>query len=64
LVKSVVFGAIVAIVSCHKGLDTRGGPAGVANSVNAAVVEAILLLMLVNVVMSQLYILVFPRQSL
>ncbi len=64
LVKAVVFGAIVAIVACHKGFDTRGGPAGVANSVNAAVVEAILLLMVVNVVMTQLYVLVFPRQSL
>ncbi|MGH3678631.1 MAG: MlaE family ABC transporter permease [Mycobacterium sp.] len=64
LAKSIVFGAIVAIVSCHKGLDTRGGPAGVANSVNAAVVEAILLLMLVNVTMTQLYILIFPQQSL
>lgn len=64
LAKSVVFGAIVAIVSCHKGLDTRGGPAQVANSVNASVVESILLLMLVNVVMTQLYILVFPRVSL
>jgi phospholipid/cholesterol/gamma-HCH transport system permease protein len=64
LVKAIVFGAIVAIVSCHKGLDTRGGPAGVANSVNAAVVEAILLLMAVNVVVSQLYFLLFPRTSL
>ncbi|BAX96185.1 putative YrbE family protein [Mycobacteroides stephanolepidis] len=64
LVKAVIFGAIVAIVSCHKGLDTRGGPAGVANSVNASVVESILLLMIVNVVLSQLYILVFPRESL
>ena len=64
LVKSVVFGAIVAVVSCHKGLSTRGGPAGVANSVNAAVVETMLLLMLVNVVMSQLYILIFPRETI
>ena len=64
LVKAMVFGVIVAIVSCHKGLDTRGGPAGVANSVNAAVVEAILLLMVVNVVMSRLYIVIFPRESL
>jgi phospholipid/cholesterol/gamma-HCH transport system permease protein len=64
LVKAMVFGAIVAIVSCHKGLDTRGGPAGVANSVNAAVVESILLLMAVNVALSQLYFLLFPRTSL
>jgi phospholipid/cholesterol/gamma-HCH transport system permease protein len=64
LVKSVVFGAIVGIVCCHKGLDTKGGPAGVANSVNAAVVESILLLMTVNVIMTQLYVLIFPRTSL
>lgn len=63
LAKAVVFGCIVAIVSCHKGLSTRGGPAGVANSVNAAVVESILLLMIVNVVMTQLYIVIFPRAS-
>jgi len=62
--KSIVFGMIVAIVSCQKGLDSHGGPAGVANSVNAAVVESILLLMLVNVVMSQLYVILFPRQAL
>jgi len=64
LVKAVVFAVIVAIVGCHKGLATRGGPAGVANSVNAAVVESILLLMIVNVVMSELYVIVFPRQTL
>ncbi|MGB3484300.1 MAG: ABC transporter permease [Mycobacterium sp.] len=64
LVKSVVFGAIVGVVCCHKGLDTHGGPAGVANSVNAAVVESILLLMTVNVIMTQLYVLIFPRASL
>ncbi|MEZ0367251.1 MlaE family ABC transporter permease [Mycobacterium sp. pUA109] len=64
LVKAVVFGAIVAIISCQKGLATHGGPAGVANSVNAAVVEAVLLLMIVDVAMSQLYVIVFPRYTL
>lgn len=64
LTKAVIFGAIVAIVACHKGLATHGGPAGVANSVNAAVVEAILLLMVVNVAMTQFFILVVPRTSL
>ena len=64
LVKAVIFGAIVAVVSCQKGLSTAGGPTGVANSVNAAVVESILLLMVVNVVISQLYIMLFPRVGL
>ncbi|MBX7435369.1 ABC transporter permease [Mycobacterium sp. Y57] len=64
LVKAVIFGAIVAVVSCQKGLSTKGGPTGVANSVNAAVVESILVLMIVNVAISQLYILMFPRVGL
>ncbi|TSD49168.1 ABC transporter permease [Rhodococcus sp. KBS0724] len=61
MIKAVLYGAIVAIVACHKGLTTRGGPAGVANSVNATVVASILLLMVVNVVLTQLYVLMFPR---
>lgn len=64
LIKAVIFGAIVAVVACQKGLSTVGGPTGVANSVNAAVVESILLLMIVNVAISQLYILLFPRVGL
>lgn len=64
LVKAIVYGTIVAIISCHKGFDTRGGPAGVANSVNAAVVESVLLLMIVNVVLTELYVIVFPRQTI
>ena len=61
MIKAVVFGAIVAIVACQKGLTTKGGPAGVANSVNATVVASILLLMIVNVVFTQLYVMLFPR---
>ncbi|GAY16455.1 ABC transporter permease [Mycobacterium sp. shizuoka-1] len=64
LLKAVVFGAIVAVVSSQKGLSTKGGPTGVANSVNAAVVESILILMIVNVVISQLYNMLFPRVGL
>ncbi|CAM3098694.1 ABC transporter [Mycobacterium intermedium] len=63
LLKAVVFGAIVAIISCYKGLDARGGPAGVANSVNAAVVQSVLVLLLVNVLMSQMYLILFPKTS-
>jgi phospholipid/cholesterol/gamma-HCH transport system permease protein len=64
LFKAVIYGAIVAIVSCEKGLTTRGGSMAVANSVNAAVVESILLLMLVNVAISQMYLIFFPQTGL
>ncbi|WP_156516394.1 MULTISPECIES: ABC transporter permease [unclassified Rhodococcus (in: high G+C Gram-positive bacteria)] len=62
LIKSVVFGAIVAIVACDKGLTTRGGPGGVANSVNAAVVISVILLFAVNVLFTRLYTIVFPAR--
>jgi len=64
LFKATLFGLIVAIVSCDKGLRTKGGPSGVANSVNAAVVESILVLMLLNVVISQVYVLMVPQHGL
>jgi phospholipid/cholesterol/gamma-HCH transport system permease protein len=40
LVKSVVFGFIIALSSCHFGLSTRGGAPGVGRSVNATVVTS------------------------
>jgi phospholipid/cholesterol/gamma-HCH transport system permease protein len=64
MVKAVVFGVIVAIVACEKGLTTKGGPDGVANSVNAAVVASIILLMLVNLGFTELYTILFPRTTL
>lgn len=62
--KAVVYGAIVAVVACQKGLSTRGGSIGVANSVNSSVVESILLLMIVNVAISQMYLILFPKTGL
>ena len=62
LIKSVIFGAIVAIVACDRGLSTKGGPAGVANSVNAAVVNSVLLLFTVNVILTQMFALLVPTK--
>jgi phospholipid/cholesterol/gamma-HCH transport system permease protein len=38
LIKSVVFGAVIGLSSCHFGMTTRGGAPGVGRSVNATVV--------------------------
>jgi phospholipid/cholesterol/gamma-HCH transport system permease protein len=40
LVKSVVFGFVIALSSCHFGLATTGGAPGVGRSVNATVVAS------------------------
>jgi len=40
LVKSVVFGVVIALSSCYFGLSTTGGAPGVGRSVNATVVAS------------------------
>ena len=40
LIKSVVFGGVIALSSCHFGLTVRGGAVGVGRAVNAAVVSS------------------------
>ncbi|WP_040511082.1 MlaE family ABC transporter permease [Gordonia soli] len=62
IIKAVIFGAIVAVVACDRGLNTKGGPAGVANSVNAAVVNSVLLLFTVNVILTQVFTMLFPAK--
>ena len=42
LVKSTIFGAMIAIVCCYKGLTASGGAEGVGRAVNQAVVIAFL----------------------
>jgi len=40
LVKSVVFGFVIGLASCHFGLATKGGAPGVGRSVNATVMAS------------------------
>jgi phospholipid/cholesterol/gamma-HCH transport system permease protein len=40
VIKSAVFGLMIAITSCHYGLNVSGGAPGVGRSVNSAVVAA------------------------
>lgn len=40
LIKSVVFGVVIGISSCHFGLSVKGGAPGVGKSVNATVVAS------------------------
>lgn len=46
--KSALFGLIIGIVCCYKGLSARGGPAGVGRAVNMAVVIAFALIWVIN----------------
>ncbi|MGW0246349.1 MlaE family ABC transporter permease [Nocardia goodfellowii] len=60
--KSALFGVFTAIIAGYHGLHARGGPAGVANAVNAAVVQSALVLFGVNVLISQIYNSLVPSQ--
>jgi conserved hypothetical integral membrane protein len=52
--KSFVFALIIAVVSCHQGLVTRGGPRGIGRSVTKAVVNSIVLIVISDYVLTRL----------
>lgn len=60
--KAAVFGFIATIVAAHKGLSATGGPKGVADAVNQSVVLSFILLALVNVAMTQAYVMLVPQR--
>ncbi|MGW6621856.1 MlaE family ABC transporter permease [Nocardia sp. NPDC055002] len=62
LVKAAVFGALTAIIACDCGLNTKGGPGGVANSVNSAVVSSAIVLFAANIALTQIYNTLFPSK--
>jgi phospholipid/cholesterol/gamma-HCH transport system permease protein len=60
--KAAVFAFIATIVAAHKGLSASGGPKGVADAVNQAVVLSVILLALVNVALTQAYVMLVPQR--
>ncbi|MGJ0119927.1 MlaE family ABC transporter permease [Williamsia sp. MIQD14] len=61
LIKSLVFGLVVVAIACQRGLSTKGGPAGVAQSVNATVVLGVVSCFIINVVITQLTTMFVPQ---
>lgn len=60
IAKAVVFAAIVGIVSSLKGVEAKGGPRGVADAVNAAVVVNVVGIVIANLVITQIQTMFFP----
>ncbi|MBB3604784.1 phospholipid/cholesterol/gamma-HCH transport system permease protein [Mycolicibacterium sp. BK556] len=58
--KGLVFAAIVAIISSMRGMEAKGGPRGVADAVNAAVVINTILILFANLVIAQISTMFFP----
>lgn len=60
--KAVVFAAIVGIVSSLRGVEAKGGPRGVADAVNAAVVLNVVGIFIANLAITQIETMFFPMQ--
>jgi phospholipid/cholesterol/gamma-HCH transport system permease protein len=52
LIKSLVFGVIIAMVGCRQGLRTTGGAAGVGTATTSAVVLSIVLIYAANLLLT------------
>jgi phospholipid/cholesterol/gamma-HCH transport system permease protein len=63
LLKTTLFGAIIAIVCCYKGLTAKGGPEGVGRAVNQAVVISFMAVGVINYVFTQTVLATYPELS-
>ena len=60
--KAAIFGFLATIIACHKGLSATGGPKGVADAVNQSVVLSVITLAVVNVAITQAYVMLVPQR--
>ena len=55
LVKTVFFGAIIALVGCHQGLNVKGGADGVGRSTTLAVVLGFILIIMTDCLFTTIF---------
>ena len=60
--KAVIFGFLAMVIAAYKGLNASGGPKGVADAVNQCVVIAVIVLAVVNVAITQGYVMLVPAR--
>jgi phospholipid/cholesterol/gamma-HCH transport system permease protein len=63
LIKTTIFGLIIAVVCCHQGLNASGGPEGVGRAVNVSVVICFLAVWAVNDTFNSLLLGAFPETT-
>lgn len=61
LIKTTLFGSIIAIVCCYKGMSAKGGAEGVGRAVNQAVVIAFIGVFAFNYVFTQTLLATHPE---
>ncbi|MHB1534532.1 MAG: MlaE family ABC transporter permease [Acidimicrobiales bacterium] len=58
--KAAVFGVLAAVVASYKGLTVKRGPAGVGEAVNQAVVVTGVALFVVNLILTEIFLVLVP----
>jgi len=62
LTKAAIFGFVGGTVACYKGFFAKGGPKGVGDAVNQAVVITFLLLFFLNFILTAVYFNFVPQK--
>jgi len=62
--KALLYGFVAGVVAAYRGLNPRGGPKGVGDAVNQAVVITFLLLFLINLILTGIYLQIVPPKAL
>ncbi len=60
ILKTPVFGALIALIGCHLGMNTRGGTAGVGASTTRAVVAISISIFVADFFLTRLLIIAWP----
>ena len=60
LIKTLVFGIIIAMVGCLEGMRTQGGAEGVGKSTNVSVVTSFILIIAADCVFTAIFYFIFP----
>ena len=60
MLKAVLFGVLAAAVASYKGLNVKKGPAGVGEAVNQTVVVTGVALFVVNLILTEIFLILVP----
>lgn len=58
--KAAIFGFVAAVLACYKGLGAKRGPAGVGEAVNQAVVVTGLALFALDLILTDIFLVIVP----
>ncbi len=55
VIKSFVFGGIIALIGCHYGLNTSGGAEGVGKSTTTSIVTSFILIIVADCILTAIF---------